>query len=336
MDFTSFSLTVLSRHKRIPSQKSYYRPKIPSHEAEFASTKGFQSGGLLDWSVLKPLESFIISQYKGHKYNVTLSDVYERALLVQSNTHYQPIRDANLNLKENLPDKEWVGGNWAENLHIGGTLNTNTLCIGDILTTPNSSVVLQVSSPRRPCSRVDVQFGKTYDGNGVRSFCAKTGTSGFFVRVLKTGDINDGDVFKITKRLWPMYSLARVSALLYGMKGGCEKASGYALPGKGTLHGKTAKNALGGDAQYIASMWKGTYKELQELASMKELAAFEWKEEFQAILASWDGMDTELEKRSSGVLYMVLVVVIVAAVAVVVKLAMGVVHVHMYYGNTTL
>ena len=129
MDFTSFSLTVLSRHKRIPSQKSYYRPKIPSHEAAFASTKGFQSGGLLDWSVLKPLESFIISQYKGHKYNVTLSDVYERALLVQSNTHYQPIRDANLNLKENLPDKEWVGGNWAENLHIGGTLNTNTYLI---------------------------------------------------------------------------------------------------------------------------------------------------------------------------------------------------------------
>ena len=76
--------------------------------------------------------------------------------------------------------------------------------------------------------------------------------------------------------------------LLYGMKGTCDKANGYTLPGPGTKHGKTARNALGGGQVLIEEMFQGSYDDLKALATMNELASYEWKEEFQAMLGAWD------------------------------------------------
>ena len=277
------SFTINSRHIRAPLNKSYIRPRIPSNQPIHTNIKGFHPNKWNNWTTTRPLISSIASKLLGYKFGIDNIDVCDRALLIQSTTHYKFLRDANLTLKHSIPDT-FQGGDWAENLNVSGTANCKTLCIGDILTTPNSKLQLQITSPRRPCSKIDVLVGKTWNGQGVRAFCAKTGTSGFFVRILIPGIMNDGDVFTVSQRMHPKYTLEKVSFLLYGMQGACNKANGYALPGKGTKHGKTAHNALGGGSTLVQKMFQGTLEELKELAAMKEMASYEWQEEFQAML----------------------------------------------------
>ena len=48
-------------------------------------------------------------------------------------------------------------------------------------------LVLQVTSPRRPCSKIDRAFGEMWNGQGVRAHCAKSGRAGIMCRVLSPG-----------------------------------------------------------------------------------------------------------------------------------------------------
>ena len=206
------SFTINSRHIRVPLKKSYIRPQVPTTESIYTDIKGFASNRWNNWTNTRPIISSVASFFLGHKFGTDETDICDRALLVQSTTHYTLLQDANLTeLKQPIPESEaWQGGDWAENLNVSGTANCNTLCIGDILTTTNSSLQLQVTSPRRPCSKVDVLVGKTWNGQGVRAWCAQTGAAGFFVRVLIPGEINDSDVFTVVQRIHPEYTLERV------------------------------------------------------------------------------------------------------------------------------
>ena len=316
------SFTVNSRHLRLPNLKSFERPavKVP---AITVSAKGFQAGGWLDWSVTRPLLSSLLSIIFGDSWVLTFDDVYVRALLIQSTSHYDLVKTAEASstslLKPKVPlSASWQAGEWGENLNVSGTANCNTLCIGDVLTSSNSKLRLQVSSARRPCSRVDNFEGKTWNEHGLRAHCARNGQAGIFVRVLEPGVIHDGDVFHVVERRHPKYTVSRVCELLYGMDGACDKPSGYTLPGLGTKHSKTNVNALGGGKMLVQQMFQGTYEELQELAGMSEMADFEWREEFQAMLAAWDGTEgSEMarRRRSRGIRLVVMVGVVVLMVA---------------------
>lgn len=254
---------------------------------------------------------------------LTFDDVYVRALLIQSTSHYDLVKTAEASstslLKPKVPlSASWQAGEWGENLNVSGTANCNTLCIGDVLTSSNSKLRLQVSSARRPCSRVDNFEGKTWNEHGLRAHCARNGQAGIFVRVLEPGVIHDGDVFHVVERRHPKYTVSRVCELLYGMDGACDKPSGYTLPGLGTKHSKTNVNALGGGKELVQQMFQGTYEELQELAGMSEMADFEWREEFQAMLAAWDGTEgseVARRRRSRGIRLVVMVGVVVLMMA---------------------
>jgi MOSC domain-containing protein YiiM len=80
---------------------------------------------------------------------------------------------------------------------------------------------LQVSSPRRPCSRVDLRFGRTFTAQGVRAEAARTGAAGIMLRVLQTGSIAVGDVLRVLQRPHPSWSVCRAAALLYGHPTAC-------------------------------------------------------------------------------------------------------------------
>ena len=173
------SFTVNSRHLRLPNLKSFERPavKVP---AITVSAKGFQAGGWLDWSVTRPLLSSLLSIIFGDSWVLTFDDVYVRALLIQSTSHYDLVKTAEASstslLKPKVPlSASWQAGEWGENLNVSGTANCNTLCIGDVLTSSNSKLRLQVSSARRPCSRVDNFEGKTWNEHGLRAHCARNG-----------------------------------------------------------------------------------------------------------------------------------------------------------------
>lgn len=84
-----------------------------------------------------------------------------------------------------------------------------------------SVALLQISSPRRPCSRVDQRFGRTFSLSGVRAEAARTGCAGIMMRVLQPGTLAKGDSMRVMQRPHPEWSVARVAALLYGHPTAC-------------------------------------------------------------------------------------------------------------------
>lgn len=81
--------------------------------------------------------------------------------------------------------------------------------------------VLEISSPRRPCSRVDQRFGRTFSLDGVRAAAARTGSAGIMMRVLQPGTLAKGDCMRVTQRPHPEWSVARAAQLLYGHPAAC-------------------------------------------------------------------------------------------------------------------
>ena len=77
-------------------------------------------------------------------------------------------------------------------------------------------LVIEVASPRRPCSSVDKRHGRTFTIHGSRAYCARTGFGGVLFRVIKEGTLREGDLLELTARPHPTWNLNRVSALLYG------------------------------------------------------------------------------------------------------------------------
>ena len=234
-------------------------------------------------------------------------DCVDRAILIQTSEHHDQIRAAFKNDKElRAPlKKKYKGGEFGENIYCSGG-DADTLCIGDVLTlvpaarksgraaasdsprgaSNKGTLKLQISNPRRPCSKVDLAYGKTFGGDGVRAYCARTGRAGFFVRVLQIGELIDGAELQVVERPYPQWTLSRVSDLLYGMSGACDNPAGYTLPGTPNPMGGCRSGGAGKAA--VVAKWKGTEAELRELAGLTALCGYEWRDEFEALLKVWD------------------------------------------------
>jgi MOSC domain-containing protein YiiM len=239
-------------------------------------------------------------------------DRLDRAVLVQSMEHWRDIQDAFLSKLLRTPLPEVIaGGGFGENLLVSGC-SADDLCVGDKLMVArrareegdvdgsdgdDSSLVLQITSPRRPCSKVDTQFGATWDGSGVRAYCARTGRAGFMCRVLTPGVLPDGCDLAVVERSHPRWTLSRISSLVYGLEGACDKPQ-YALPG---FDDKTCSGVCGtgGGREAVLSQWKATEDDMRELAGIEELACYEWRDEVQAMLSAvglglgWDCLYTD-------------------------------------------
>ena len=183
-------------------------------------------------------------------------DLGQRAVLLQSVAH---LGELHARFAHVDPAR---GAQFGENLLVGPELNRHSLAVGDVLTVGGgrSPLVLQVTSPRRPCSKVDTKHGKDFGPAGVRRYCAGTGLAGWFCRVLVEGDVRRGDALRVTKRGHEAWTLARVSQLLYGHVLAIKKLGGF----------NAANN--------------GTEEELRELSRIEELAGCEWKHEAEALL----------------------------------------------------
>ena len=86
-----------------------------------------------------------------------------------------------------------VAGSIGENVSTFGHDETN-VCIGD--TYRLGRAVLQVAQPRRPCWKIDARYGTS----GIAAFIVDSGLTGWYYRVLETGEAATGDDFTLLER----------------------------------------------------------------------------------------------------------------------------------------
>jgi MOSC domain-containing protein YiiM len=96
-------------------------------------------------------------------------------------------------LRKHFPDGEFEPGSIGENISVDG-MDDATVYIGDVW--KFGEVVLQVSAPRAPCSKISQRFNiKNLD-----RFVGERGITGWYYRVLNTGVINVGDKVELVRR----------------------------------------------------------------------------------------------------------------------------------------
>lgn len=99
-----------------------------------------------------------------------------------------------------------VPGSLGENLSCDD-LDETTVCIGDVYAF--GEVELEVSQPRRPCTKIDARYGE----DGVARWLAERRSPGWYYRVRLTGEVALGDPVTLRARPYPDLSLARLLAV---------------------------------------------------------------------------------------------------------------------------
>lgn len=136
----------------------------------------------------------------------------DRAVLMVSAECFEELRHKFAKFDHILTDTSC--SRMGENLTVTG-ICPDSVCVGDVFVNPNSTLKLEVASPRCTCSYTDVRYGKPYARNGIRFFCRKSGLGGWFCRVLQEGDVTEGDTLVRTSCPRPNWSIRRISSLVY-------------------------------------------------------------------------------------------------------------------------
>lgn len=125
----------------------------------------------------------------------------DKAVMAYSGDHY-PAWQAELGL-DSIP-----GGAFGENLTIAGLTETG-VCLGDVWQA--GSVRLQVSQPRQPCWKL----GRRWQNNLLPKLVVKSGRSGWYFRVVETGEIEAGTELILVDRPHPQWTIARANEAMY-------------------------------------------------------------------------------------------------------------------------
>ncbi len=99
-------------------------------------------------------------------------------------------------------------GAFGENLSSSG-LTEAEVCLGDRLRV--GAVVLEVSQSRQPCWKLNDRFGCADMVLRVQ----QSGRTGWYYRVLETGELRAGDAIQLLERPFPEWSLQRLIDTLY-------------------------------------------------------------------------------------------------------------------------
>jgi Uncharacterized protein conserved in bacteria len=102
-------------------------------------------------------------------------------------------------------------GGFGSNLAVRG-LTEDMVHIGDRFRL--GSAVIEVSQPRQPCWKIEHRFGS----KGMVARIVKTGRSGWYFRVIETGEVAAGDSLELITQGASDWSVARVFAALLGGK----------------------------------------------------------------------------------------------------------------------
>ena len=108
--------------------------------------------------------------------------------------------------RRELPRDELPWGAFGENVTTEGLLETD-VCIGDRL--QMGSAEFLVTQPRQPCFKLGIRFGRD---DMVKRFLA-SGRSGFYVRVVREGEIARDDSIRLAARASGSITVSEIFAL---------------------------------------------------------------------------------------------------------------------------
>jgi MOSC domain-containing protein YiiM len=126
----------------------------------------------------------------------------DKAVCVYSADHYSFWR-TQLDVQECGPG--WFG----ENFSIEG--QTEALAaIGDVYRIGTAAV--QISQPRAPCWKL----GRRWNRLDMPKLVVQSGRTGWYLRVLDTGDVESGDALTLVERPYPRWTIDAVNSVAYG------------------------------------------------------------------------------------------------------------------------
>jgi len=131
--------------------------------------------------------------------DLTVHGGWSKSVYVYPSEHYDFWRNE-------MPDTDFDHGAFGENLTIEGILETE-IFIGD--TMHIGTAEFAVTEPRMPCYKLGIRFGRK---DIIRRFL-QSRRSGFYLTVLKTGEIGASDEIEITSREPNKVSIADIVRL---------------------------------------------------------------------------------------------------------------------------
>lgn len=152
-----------------------------------------------------------------------------KSVYVYPGEHYEKWRGE-------MPDHEFETANFGENLTTEGLLESDVY-IGDKLRIGTAEFA--VTEPRLPCYKLAIRFGRK---DILRKFL-QSRRSGFYLNVLKTGELGAGDEIKLISRDENRVSVLDIVNLYVTDKHDAE----------------TMRRAL--NTEYLPDKWKRTFRE---------------------------------------------------------------------------
>ncbi len=125
------------------------------------------------------------------------------------------------NWQEELGRPDLVPGSFGENLSTKGLVES-TVFIGDIFRL--GETLVQISQGRQPCWKLNAHTG---EGRMAYHF-QQTGRTGWYYRVLETGEVQVGDEMHLVERPCPDWSVAKVTSARLTRKVSTEDATALA------------------------------------------------------------------------------------------------------------
>jgi MOSC domain-containing protein YiiM len=129
----------------------------------------------------------------------------DKAVCVYSVDHY-PLWRQELGVPECGPG--WFG----ENFSVDGQTET-AVAIGDTFTI--GTAVVQISQPRAPCWKL----GRRWHRLDMQKLVVQSGRTGWYLRVLQTGDVERGDALTLIERPFPRLTIDAVNAVRHSRGG---------------------------------------------------------------------------------------------------------------------
>lgn len=150
---------------------------------------------------------------EGDEHDLTFHGGLDKALHGYSPAHYARWREI---YPGQPPDKAFEPGSFGENLVCGSFTDAN-VCIGDRIAigwtdaSDEVAVLCEVSIPRQPCFKLNSRFG-------IKGFAKQTyerRMTGWYLRVLRPGIVQEGMTVKLIARKHPHLSITSLMHLIY-------------------------------------------------------------------------------------------------------------------------
>jgi len=143
--------------------------------------------------------------------------------------------------RQELGGQDCGPGWFGENFSVLGQREAD-VAVGDTFRV--GTAVVQVSQPRAPCSKL----GRRWKRPDMPKIVVRTGRTGWYLRVLETGDVGSGDALTLVDRPFARWTIDAVNAAAYSRRGTVDLSAARELA----------------NCPVLAEAWRGGFRDLIE------------------------------------------------------------------------